>query len=147
MTERNAKKKIQKITFGRTRNTTNKSRSRRIFSWAMSHICANGEYRSQVGATNRSENIVIPYVSVVSLSSIYMQSSRCFQFSTRYSFFNGLSLRLRADIFKVTGHEKIHRLYVGTSPVVYLSHVYWATIFMATILPKMIPLGNICFLN
>jgi hypothetical protein len=52
-----------------------------IFSWAMSHICANGEYRSQVGATNRSENIVIPYVSVVSLSSIYMQSSRRFQFS------------------------------------------------------------------
>jgi hypothetical protein len=36
-----------------------------IFSWAMSHICANDEYRSQVGTTNRPENIV---VSVVSLS-------------------------------------------------------------------------------
>jgi hypothetical protein len=34
----------------------------------MSHICANDEYRSQVGATNRPENIVIRYVNVVSLS-------------------------------------------------------------------------------
>jgi hypothetical protein len=34
----------------------------------MSHICANDEYRSQVGATNRPENIVICYVNVVSLS-------------------------------------------------------------------------------
>jgi hypothetical protein len=30
-----------------------------IFSWAMSHICANDGYRSQAGATNRPENIVI----------------------------------------------------------------------------------------
>jgi hypothetical protein len=52
-----------------------------IFSWAMSHICANYEYRSQVGATNRPENIVIRYVSVVSLSSICIQSTRRFQFS------------------------------------------------------------------
>jgi hypothetical protein len=50
-----------------------------IFSWAVSHICANDEYRSQVGATNRPENIVIRYVSDVSLSSIC--SSRRFQFS------------------------------------------------------------------
>jgi hypothetical protein len=35
----------------------------------MSHICANDEYRSQVGATNRPENI-IRYVSFVSLPSI-----------------------------------------------------------------------------
>jgi hypothetical protein len=41
----------------------------------MSHICANDEYRSQVGATNRPENIVIRYVNVVSLSR------RRFQFS------------------------------------------------------------------
>jgi hypothetical protein len=39
-----------------------------IFSWAMSHICANDEYRSQAGATNRPENVVIRYVSVISLS-------------------------------------------------------------------------------
>jgi hypothetical protein len=45
----------------------------------MSHICANDEYRSQVGATNRPENIVIEF-----------ESSR------------RLSLRLRADISKVT---------------------------------------------
>jgi hypothetical protein len=37
----------------------------------MSHICAN-EYRSQVGATNQPENIVICYVSFVSLSPIYL---------------------------------------------------------------------------
>jgi hypothetical protein len=36
----------------------------------MSHICANEEYRSRVkyvGAINRPENIVIRYVSFVSL--------------------------------------------------------------------------------
>jgi hypothetical protein len=37
-----------------------------IFSWAMSDICANDEYRSQVGATNRPENIIIRYVTFVS---------------------------------------------------------------------------------
>jgi hypothetical protein len=37
----------------------------------MSHICANDEYRSQVGATNRPENIVIRYVSFVSLSRLF----------------------------------------------------------------------------
>jgi hypothetical protein len=42
-----------------------------IFSWAMSHICANDEYRFRVGATNPAENI-ISYLSVVSLSSICM---------------------------------------------------------------------------
>jgi hypothetical protein len=36
----------------------------------MSHICANDEYRSQVGAANRSENIVIRYVSFVSLKVV-----------------------------------------------------------------------------
>jgi hypothetical protein len=46
----------------------------------MSHIYANDEYRSQ------SENIIIRYVSLVSLSSICMyvfefESSRRFQFS------------------------------------------------------------------
>jgi hypothetical protein len=51
----------------------------------MSHIRAN-EYRSQAGATNRRENIVIRYVSFISLSLIYLylfefESSRCFQFS------------------------------------------------------------------
>jgi hypothetical protein len=39
----------------------------------MSHICVNDKYRSQVGATNRPENIVIPYVSFISLSSICIQ--------------------------------------------------------------------------
>jgi hypothetical protein len=33
---------------------------------------ANDEYRSQVGATNRPENIIIRYVSLVSLPSICM---------------------------------------------------------------------------
>jgi hypothetical protein len=43
-----------------------------IFSWAMSHICANDEYRFQVGSTNRPENIVILYVSFIFLSSTYV---------------------------------------------------------------------------
>jgi hypothetical protein len=60
----------------------------------MSHICANDEYRSQVGATNRPENIVIRYV-----------------FSFHLQIFHWLSLRLRADISKVTAHEKIQHLY------------------------------------
>jgi hypothetical protein len=38
----------------------------------MSHICANDDYRSQVGATNQPENIVIRYVSFVSLPPIYL---------------------------------------------------------------------------
>jgi hypothetical protein len=38
------------------------------------------EYRSQVGVTNKPENIVIRYVSYI------------------YRLFTGLSLRLRADI-------------------------------------------------
>jgi hypothetical protein len=44
----------------------------------MSYICANDEYRSQVGATrtNQPENIVIHYVSFVSLSSICMYTEK-----------------------------------------------------------------------
>jgi hypothetical protein len=38
----------------------------------MSHVCANDEYRSQVGARNRPENIVIRYVSFVSLSRLFV---------------------------------------------------------------------------
>jgi hypothetical protein len=41
----------------------------------MSHICANDEYLSQVGATNRPENIVIRYVSFVSLTAICIARS------------------------------------------------------------------------
>jgi hypothetical protein len=47
-----------------------------IFSWAMSHISANAEYRSTV--------------------SVFI-----------YQFFSGLLLGLRADISKVTAHERI----------------------------------------
>jgi hypothetical protein len=50
----------------------------------MSHICANDEYRYQVGTTNKI-----------------------------YKFFTGLSLRLRADISKVTVHERIQNLYLA----------------------------------
>jgi hypothetical protein len=35
---------------------------------------ANDEYRSRVGATNRPENIVIGYVSFVSLTSLGVDS-------------------------------------------------------------------------
>jgi hypothetical protein len=56
----------------------------------MSHICANDEYQIQVGVTNRPENIVIRYISVVSLSPICMESSRRFQFSfTNFSLVYG----------------------------------------------------------
>jgi hypothetical protein len=43
-----------------------------IFSWAMSNIRANDEYRSEVGATNRPENIVIRYVNFVSLFRLFV---------------------------------------------------------------------------
>jgi hypothetical protein len=36
----------------------------------MGHICANDDRRSQVGATNQPENIVMRYVIVVSLSRL-----------------------------------------------------------------------------
>jgi hypothetical protein len=55
--------------------------------------------KQRLSVTNRPEKIVIRYVSVVSLSSICMYSSRRFQF------------RLRADISKVTAHERIQYLY------------------------------------
>jgi hypothetical protein len=54
----------------------------------MSHICANDEYRSQVDAAKSTG------------------SSRRFQFSFT-DFPTGLSLRSRADISKVTAHERI----------------------------------------
>jgi hypothetical protein len=47
------------------------------------------------GATNRAKNIGIRYVSVVSLSR--------------------LLLRFRADISKVTAHERIQYLYLSSS--------------------------------
>jgi hypothetical protein len=48
------------------------------------------------------KNIVIHYVGVISLSSICSTVSVFI-----YRFFTGLSLRLRADISKVTAHESI----------------------------------------
>jgi hypothetical protein len=84
----------------------------------MSHICANDEYRSQVGATNRPENIVIRCVSVVSLLYLFKFGSTSSTFSVFiYGFFTGLSLRLRADISKVTAHERIQRLYQRISEI------------------------------
>jgi hypothetical protein len=56
----------------------------------MSHIYGNDEYRSQAVATNRK------------ISSFVV---------SRLFFFTGLSLRLRADISKVTAHERIQHLY------------------------------------
>jgi hypothetical protein len=47
----------------------------------MSHICANDEYRSQAGATNRPESIIIRYLSLVYLYVFDFESSRRFQFS------------------------------------------------------------------
>jgi hypothetical protein len=61
------------------------------------------EYRSQVGATNRLENIVIPSLSrqfACKVVDVFI-----------YRFFTGLSLRLGADIFKVTAHERIQYLF------------------------------------
>jgi hypothetical protein len=39
----------------------------------MSQICANDEYRFQVGATDQPVNIVIRYVSVVDVFSFHLQ--------------------------------------------------------------------------
>jgi hypothetical protein len=49
-----------------------------IFSWAMSQICANDECQSQVGTTNRLENIVIRYISLGYLYVFEFESSRPF---------------------------------------------------------------------
>jgi hypothetical protein len=56
----------------------------------------NDEYRSQVGATNRPENIVSRLFAckVVDVFSFHLQ----------------IFHRLRADIFKVTAHETIQYL-------------------------------------
>jgi hypothetical protein len=76
----------------------------------MGHICANDGYRSHVGATNQPENIVIRYVSVVSLSRLFA-CKVVDVFSFHLQIFTCLSLRLLADISKVTAHEKIQDLY------------------------------------
>jgi hypothetical protein len=93
-----------------------------VLDFLISHICANEEYRSQVGATNRLANIVIPYFSVVSLSLVYLHANTMpsNKFGTLhkvvdvfiYRFFTGLSLRLRAHISKVTAHKRIQNLYL-----------------------------------
>jgi hypothetical protein len=65
----------------------------------------NDEYRYQVGATNRLENVVIRYVSIVSLSlspslslSLPLSLARSHLFACNVlDVFTGLSLRLRAD--------------------------------------------------
>jgi hypothetical protein len=79
----------------------------------MSHICANDKYRSQVGATNRPENMsFIIIVSFVSLSSIciYLNLKVVDVFSFHFQIFTSLSLRLCKDISKVTAHERIQHL-------------------------------------
>jgi hypothetical protein len=48
----------------------------------MTHIGANAEYQSQVDARNRPENIVIRYVSFLSLSL----SSLCTYFNLSFQF-------------------------------------------------------------
>jgi hypothetical protein len=62
----------------------------------VSHICADDEYQSQVGATKLSHLFACKVIDVFS-----------FHISTD---FTGLSLRLRADIFEVTAHERIQHL-------------------------------------
>jgi hypothetical protein len=78
----------------------------------MSHICANDEYRSQVGTTNRPENIVIGYVSFVSLSSICMYKGCFFKFGVEVgvelSIVNAL-YRLRITLFKSYAFTRVVR--------------------------------------
>jgi hypothetical protein len=78
----------------------------------MSHICATDEYRSQVGATDQSGNIVIRYVSF-SLSSIciYLNLKVVDVFSFHLQIFHWFIAPLRADISKVTAHERIQHFY------------------------------------
>jgi hypothetical protein len=59
----------------------------------MSRICANDEYRSQIGATNRLETIVIRYLS---LSSICMY----------------LNLKV-VDVFSFTDFSRVYRSAFG----------------------------------
>jgi hypothetical protein len=78
----------------------------------VSHICATDEYRSQVGATDQSGNIVIRYVSF-SLSSIciYLNLKVVDVFSFHLQIFHWCIAPLRADISKVTAHERIQHFY------------------------------------
>jgi hypothetical protein len=90
----------------------------------MSHICANDEYRSQVGATNRSETS--SFVTLV--SSLSRQFVRiggfnlaevggrvcAFRFVTVYTIFHVVLYALpplAPEISKVTAHERIQHLY------------------------------------
>jgi hypothetical protein len=63
-----------------------------IFSWTMSHICANDDISLQLALqTDRKTSSCVTLV---------------------YTFFIGLSLRLRTYISKVTAHERIQHLYL-----------------------------------
>jgi hypothetical protein len=58
----------------------------------MNHICSNDEYRSQVGATNRPENIVI---RCLSLSRLYLNLKLVDVFSFHLQIFHWFIARLR----------------------------------------------------
>jgi hypothetical protein len=73
----------------------------------MSHVITNDEYRPHVDATNRLENIVIRYVSFVCLSLVY---SYVFEFESSRRFHLHIFHCLRADISKVTAHDRIQHL-------------------------------------
>jgi hypothetical protein len=99
---------------GVIKNETKKSRTLSMgsegvgFSHGLLVISAQTTKLS-VSSTNRPENMIIRYVSsVISLSSICIQIVDVFGFI--YRFFTSLSLRLRADISKVTPHERIQYL-------------------------------------
>jgi hypothetical protein len=62
----------------------------------MNHICSNDEYRSQVGATNRPENIVI---RCLSLSRLYLNLKVVDVFSFHLQIFHWFIARLRRYIF------------------------------------------------
>jgi hypothetical protein len=72
----------------------------------MTHICANDEYRPQVGATNRPENIVIRYVGFISLSYLF----ECIY----------LNLKV-VDVFSI--HLQIFHLFIAPpSPTYFQGH-------------------------
>jgi hypothetical protein len=57
-----SKKKKKDVIFQASRKGKNHLEVLDFLMGYVSHICANEEYRSQVGATNRPENIVIRYL-------------------------------------------------------------------------------------
>jgi hypothetical protein len=96
--------------------------------------CANDEYRSQVGATNRPENIVSHYVSFVSSICIYLlvfesESVNVFSFHL-FTDFSQVYFSAFAQIFPRSQRES------NTSNIIFIFFILDSRQLFSELLPR-----------